>query len=347
MDLQAISRTILPAYGIPAGSHTVRAFGTGLIHATLLVEDTLGNPAFILQRVNDAVFRQPPDIAANLALLGTHLARHHPDYLLPLPMATRDGRPYARPDDAWWRIIPYVPGTHAIDVCSRPEEAFEAAQQFGTFTSRFEGMDVSALRDTIPSFHDLSFRWRQFMTALHEAPADRMASCETEVKTLRQLAGIVDTYERIRREPAFRRRVTHHDTKISNVLFDQQVRGVCVIDLDTVMAGYTVSDLGDMFRTYLSPLNEESADFASIHVRRPFREAIREGYLERMADLMSDAEHRMLDYAGEFMIYMQALRFLTDHLNGNVYYGAAYPGQNLVRARNQIALLTDYQRSLR
>jgi len=347
MDLQAIARTLLPAYGIPDASHAVRPFGTGLIHTTLLVEDDRGTPAFILQRVNEAVFRQPSDIAANLALLGAHLARHHPDYLLPLPMATLDGSPYARPEAAWWRIIPYVPGTRAIDVCTRPEEAYAAARQFGTFTSRFALMDVTPLRDTIPSFHDLSFRWRQFMAARQDADARRLQECQAEIRTLHDLARTVDTYERIRREPAFRRRVTHHDTKISNVLFDAAGRGVCVIDLDTVMAGYAISDLGDMFRTYLSPLNEESADYADVHVRPAFREAIREGYLERMSDLLSEAERRMLDYAGEFMIYMQALRFLTDHLNGDVYYGAAYPGQNLVRARNQIALLTDYRRSLR
>jgi hypothetical protein len=113
------------------------------------------------------------------------------------------------------------------------------------------------------------------------------------------------------------------------------------------MAGYAISDLGDMFRTYLSPLNEESSDFSSIHVRKDFRVAILEGYSERMSDLLTDPERRMLDYAGEFMIYMQAMRFLTDHINRDIYYGASYPGQNLVRARNQIRLLSEYRDSLR
>jgi Ser/Thr protein kinase RdoA (MazF antagonist) len=347
MDPVTIAQGILPEYGIPAGSQTVRPFGTGLIHATLLATDPAGNPSFIIQRVNDAVFRKPLDIASNLQLLGTHLAGNHPGFLLPLPIPTLDGQPYARPDGEWWRIIPYVPGSHATDICERPEDAYEAALQFGSFTSRFEGMDAQRLKDTIPSFHDLSFRWRQFMQALHDGDPERLSECREEVRTLRELADIVDTFQRIDREPSFRRRVTHHDTKISNVLFDERQRGICVIDLDTVMAGYVISDLGDMFRTYLCPLNEESADFGSIHVRKPFREAILEGYSERMSDLLTEEEGRMLDYAGEFMIYMQALRFLTDHINRDVYYGATYPGQNLVRARNQIALLADYRNSLR
>jgi len=348
MDPIRTAQDLLPFYGISSGTHTVRAFGTGLIHTTLVVEVAGGGkPAFILQRVNDAVFRKPLDISANLEQLGRHLSARHPGYLLPLPMPTLEGQPYARPDGAWWRIIPYVPGSHAVDVCDRPEDAYEAALQFGTFTSRFEGMDATALKDTIPSFHDLSFRWRQFMTALQDGDSERIRECNDEVRTLRSLADIVDTYQRICKEPSFRRRVTHHDTKISNVLFDEGRKGLCVIDLDTVMAGYAISDLGDMFRTYLSPLNEESSDFSSIHVRRDFRVAILEGYSERMSDLLTDPERRMLDYAGEFMIYMQAMRFLTDHINRDIYYGASYPGQNLVRARNQIRLLSEYRDSLR
>lgn len=347
MDHSNSAQDILVQYGISSGTHSVRAFGTGLIHATLIVEDAAGKPRFILQRVNDAVFRKPLDISSNLERLGKHLTDHHPGFLLPLPIPTLEGQPYARPDGDWWRVIPYVPGSHAIDVCERPDDAYEAALQFGTFTSRFEGMDALQLKDTIPSFHDLSFRWRQFMTALHDGDTERIEECRVEIRTLRELADIVDAYRRICEEPSFRRRVTHHDTKISNVLFDEGRKGLCVIDLDTVMAGYVISDLGDMFRTYLSPLNEESADFNAIHVRRDFREAILEGYSERMSDLLTDPERRMLDYAGEFMIYMQAMRFLTDHINRDTYYGASYPGQNLVRARNQIRLLAAYRDSLR
>lgn len=146
-------------------------------------------------------------------------------------------------------------------------------------------------------------------------------------------------YEAILANPDFKLRVTHHDTKISNVLFDGHNKGLCVIDLDTVMPGYFISDVGDMMRTYLSPVSEEEQDFSLIEVRLPFYEAIVSGYLQEMQGELSAAECNAFFYAGQFMIYMQALRFITDYLNDDVYYGQRYPDHNLVRGRNQLVLL--------
>jgi Ser/Thr protein kinase RdoA (MazF antagonist) len=143
-------------------------------------------------------------------------------------------------------------------------------------------------------------------------------------------------------DPAFKRRVTHHDTKISNVLFDNQDKGLCVIDLDTVMPGYFISDVGDMLRTYLCPVSEEEKDFSKIIVRDEFYKAIINGYKEEMKNELTEKENKYFFYAGKFMIYMQALRFITDHINDDIYYGAKYEGQNLVRASNQMVLLQRY-----
>jgi hypothetical protein len=123
------------------------------------------------------------------------------------------------------------------------------------------------------------------------------------------------------------------------VLFDANNKGLCVIDLDTVMPGYFISDIGDMMRTYLSPANEEEKDFSKIEIRQEYFESIWKGYMSEMKDELNREEKSHFIYAGEFMIYMQALRFLTDHLNNDVYYGARYEGQNFVRAGNQMQLL--------
>ena len=133
--------------------------------------------------------------------------------------------------------------------------------------------------------------------------------------------------------------VTHHDTKISNVLFDKSDKGLCVIDLDTVMPGYFISDVGDMLRTYLSPVNEEEKDLSRIEVRDDYFKAIAEGYLSEMKEELSQKEKEHFVYSGKFMIYMQALRFLTDYFKDDTYYGSKYPGHNLVRATNQATLL--------
>jgi Ser/Thr protein kinase RdoA (MazF antagonist) len=150
----------------------------------------------------------------------------------------------------------------------------------------------------------------------------------------------VKTFQAIQSSELFKIRVTHHDTKISNVLFDQYDKGICVIDLDTVMPGYFISDVGDMLRTYLSPVSEEEKDFSKIQARDEYFTAIVEGYLSYMSIDLNAEELRHFVYSGMFMIYMQAIRFLTDHLNNDVYYGAAYEGHNFIRAKNQITLLT-------
>jgi Ser/Thr protein kinase RdoA (MazF antagonist) len=152
---------------------------------------------------------------------------------------------------------------------------------------------------------------------------------------------IVEEFEEIRNNKGFKLRVTHHDTKISNVLFDKNDNCICVIDLDTVMPGYFISDVGDMMRTYLSPAGEEEKDLSKIQARREFYDAIVNGYNSEMADKLTETEKQYFLYAGKFMIFMQAIRFLTDHLNNDIYYGAKYEGQNFVRANNQAKLLQE------
>ncbi len=147
------------------------------------------------------------------------------------------------------------------------------------------------------------------------------------------------TYTHILQNKSFALRVTHHDTKISNVLFDASDNGRCVIDLDTVMPGYFISDVGDMMRTYLCPVSEEETDLSQIMVREDYFQAIITGYLSAMQPLLSRDEKQHFVYAGKFLIYMQALRFLTDYLNNDVYYKPRYEHHNAVRAENQAVLL--------
>ena len=137
----------------------------------------------------------------------------------------------------------------------------------------------------------------------------------------------------------FKKRVTHHDAKISNVLFNEQDQGLCVIDLDTLMPGYFISDVGDMFRTYLSPVSEEESDFSKVEVRDEYYHAICEGYLSEMKEELSADEKSGFFDGGCYLIYMQALRFMTDHLQDDAYYGVHYANQNYVRAGNQVTLL--------
>ena len=218
-------------------------------------------------------------------------------------------------------------------------QAYEAAKQFGRFTNLLSAFPVDKLKITLPDFHNLPLRYAQFETAIKDGNKERIKQSAAMISFLKEQHEIVTISEQISTNTDFKKRVTHHDSKISNVLFDENDKGLCVIDLDTVMPGYFISDFGDMMRTYLSPVSEEEKDLSKIEIRDEYFKAIADGYLSEMGNELSAVEKKYLVYAGKFMIYMQALRFLTDHLNNDVYYGAKYEGHNFIRANNQAALL--------
>jgi Ser/Thr protein kinase RdoA (MazF antagonist) len=329
--------SVLPAFGLKEDAK-VEQFGSGLINNTWKV--TAAGEEYILQRVNHCVFEKPGNIAHNIQLIAAYLKQHHPAYRFVAPLVTTKGEVmYYQNSQGYFRLFPYVKGSHSKNVVSTANEAYQAAAQFGRFTKLLAGFDIKSLKITIPSFHDLSLRYQQFLQAWQTGDQQRISATKELIDTLMSYTGIVKQYEQILVNPDFKLRVTHHDTKISNVLFDDAGSALCVIDLDTVMPGYFISDVGDMMRTYLSPVSEEESDFTKIFVRDDFYKAIVEGYYNEMKDELTNTEKKHFLYAGKFMIYMQALRFLTDYLNNDVYYGASYPSQNLIRAANQTVLL--------
>lgn len=330
---------VLAAYGIDAKNAETKQFGTGLINHTWKI--ITGEKNYILQRINQSVFTDPHAIDANIRAISLYLAQHHPEYLFVSPVNDKNGNGMVEVNEgvnAYYRLFPFVNGSHSKDVVKDKSQAFEAAAQFGRFTRLLSGFDSASLQVTLPSFHDLGLRYQQFLQSLQTAMQERLEQSAGLIAFMKENAFIVTEFENIRNDPSFRLRVTHHDTKISNVLFNDHDEAICVIDLDTVMPGYFISDVGDMMRTYLPTVNEEEADFSKIQVRDDVYKAIVIGYYAEMEDELTPKEIQYFFYAARFMIYMQALRFLTDHLSNDSYYGAKYPGHNFVRAGNQVVL---------
>lgn len=328
---------ILKHYDSDFNNAAIQKFGTGLINHTWIVNK--GQERFILQRVNENVFSRPYDIAHNIDCLSNYFQQQYPEYRFVSPVVAINGKSLVEHDGGYYRLFPFVQDSCSIDVVSTPGQAYEAAAQFGRFTKLLNKFDTAELKTCIPDFHNLSLRYSHFLAALQNGDAQRIQQSSALIEFLKNQSGIVSMYEQIIHDENFRIRVTHHDTKISNVLFDETGNGLCVIDLDTVMAGYFISDVGDMMRTYLSPVSEEEKDFSKIEVRDEFYHAIVNGYFAEMKDVMTPKETSAFFYAGLFMIYMQAIRFLTDYLLGDPYYGATYEGHNFVRAGNQVVLL--------
>lgn len=328
---------IFTAYDLEKRTTEVESLQNGLINSTWKIKN--GDEYFILQKINNVVFKKPEAIASNVRLIADYLQQTNPRYLFVSPEKTISGEELVKVAGSYFRLIPFVKNSHTIATVEKPGQAYEAAKQFGEFTKLLSEFPVEKLQITLPDFHNLTLRYQQFSEALNTGNTKRLRESRDLIDSIEAHKNIVYTYEDILQNPSFKLRVTHHDTKISNVLFNDQDKGLCVIDLDTVMPGYFISDVGDMMRTYLSPVNEEEKDFSKIDVRENYFKSIWDGYMGEMKSELNEEEKRHFIYSGKFMIYMQALRFLADHLNNDVYYGARYKGQNFVRAGNQMVLL--------
>ena len=332
---------ILLLYGIQPADCKIEPFGDGLINYTWKV--SLKNEAYILQQVNHNIFKSPTTIDQNLSRLKAYLNAHYPLYLFVGPLPSVTGPTLVQTDDGYFRLFPFISNSHSVNVLTEKEEAYEAAKQFGKFSRLLSDFKVEELGITLPDFHNLSLRYQQFLHACENAAAERKIKAANGISFVLENRDIVTTFERLVKDEEIPLRVIHHDTKISNVLFDNDNKGICVIDLDTVMPGYFISDVGDMMRTYLSAASEEEVDFDKIEIRKDFYTAVRNGYLQEMDGVLTTQEKAYFNYAGKFIIFMQAIRFLTDYLENDVYYGRKYYDHNLNRGLNQITLLKKFQ----
>jgi thiamine kinase-like enzyme len=329
---------VLNKFGLDEKNCSIIPFGNGLINQSWKI--THHGSEYLLQKINSSVFSQPEDIMENLMLLSDYFKFNHPGYLFVAPIPLSKSVNWVLEGDHYYRMFPFIKNSKTYDTVESPRVAFEAARQFGKFTRLLSSFDPDQLKITIPDFHNLSLRYRQFESASVSGNKQRIQYAAPEIKFLGEQNEIVKVFENIKKNPTFKSRVIHHDTKINNVLFDlENDNAICVIDLDTVMPGYFFSDVGDMFRTYLSPAGEEEKDFSKIEIREEYFFEIVKGYLNEMRSELSDEEIKSIVYAGKFAIYMQALRFLTDYLLDDSYYLTTYEDQNLVRAGNQIVLL--------
>ena len=336
-----ILNEVLFAYGLEPADYHIQNFGSGLINHTFKVSGK--GKEYILQELNTNVFKSPDSIAYNLSLIQSYLEEQFPSYLFVGPLASITGNfLFKSRSGNYYRLFQFVTGSHTINAVSTGKEAFEAAKQFGRFTRALRDLEPRSLKYTLTDFHNLELRFSEFKKVESKAEPEKWALASDEINALYSNYSIIQTYSNIIAKKEIPIRIIHHDTKISNVLFDDNENGLCVIDLDTVMPGYFLSDVGDMMRTYLSAASEEETDLDKIGIREEIFTSICSGYLSEMGDTLTKKELQYFVFSGELMIYMQAIRFLTDFLNNDVYYGSKYPGHNLNRAKNQFRLLNEY-----
>ncbi len=321
----------------------IQKFGAGHINHTFLVFSEIRDEKYVLQKINTYVFKNPEIIAGNIDKAAEFLTKYHPEYFFIYSIKTIDNKPFVIIDGEYWRLSPFVKNSVSINIAEDPGQAFTAASAFGLLTRNLHGLPIDGLRESIPGFHDLNFRYKQFEGSLKNGNKERINTQTELIAFYKDQNYWVEVYNQIINNPNFPKRLMHHDTKINNVLLDKTTgKALAVCDLDTLMPGIVVSDLGDMIRTYTSAESEESQDFENVKVRLEYVKALFDGFLSQTRTLLSESEKENLFFAGPYLIYMQGLRFLTDYFNNDVYYPIKYPGHNLNRAVNQKVLLEDY-----
>jgi Ser/Thr protein kinase RdoA (MazF antagonist) len=239
-----------------------------------------------------------------------------------------------------WRTYAVIEGAHSIDYCRCPEQAFQAARAFGAFAADLADLDADTLVETLPHFHDLTARAAALEDALRADSRRRAPGVSPEIDRVRAQLARVQRELGARRATSAPRRVVHNDCKINNVLFDDASgEGLCVIDLDTVMAGSVLCDFGDLVRTAACPAPEDETDLSRMRFDLALFRELARGYRSGAGALLTSAELRLLPLAGPALALENAVRFLTDHLEGDVYFRTRRPSHNLDRCRAQLRLL--------
>jgi len=329
---------ILQAFGLHTRDFAITPIKTGYINYTYKLT---GIQSFILQRINIAVFKNPALVASNIRLAADYLAKNSPDYFFLANVRTPAGEEMVYDDDGYpWRLYPFINNAITINRADTVDKAYNAARGFGELAARLWHCNVTAFQETIPRFHDLSLRFQQFEESLVRTSQERKQAADEAIAQALKYRPLVQQYEHLIQRGGLALHVFHNDTKINNILFDDLTRQVVsVIDLDTLMPGYFIYDLGDMIRTFVSPVTEEEEDTTRVVFRDDFYRAVVDGYFSAMSIHLEEPQRALAPFAGAMMTYIMALRMLADFLNGNVYYQVQYENQNLVRATNQFALL--------
>ncbi|MBS0381596.1 MAG: aminoglycoside phosphotransferase family protein [Proteobacteria bacterium] len=314
--------------------------GNGLINRTLLVTDD--GRRRVLQCLNTHVFRDPALVMRNCHAVTAHLGRERAagryGYSVLELVPTLAGEPAAVLDDGtWWRMYDHVPDTRTHETADTPATAFEAGRGFGAFAAALTSLGPDAVGEVIPHFHDPVRRFDAFRKALDDDRAGRATEAKATCNAALAFADVLPHWRSLR-EQGLAWRVTHNDCKLNNLLFDASGHAVCVIDLDTVMPGSVLFDFGDMCRTMLSPVPEDSIELDRVVVRHDYFEALARGYVEGSGEMLTALERDNLAFAARLIVGVIGLRFLTDYLDGDRYFRIAHPTHNLERARNQFAL---------
>ena len=336
---------IAAAFCLEGRIDSVGRLGEGFINDTYLVRTASETPDYILQRKNRTVFPDVPAMMENIRKVTEHIRRKvmaaggDPAREVLEVIPATDGKLYHR-DTAgeFWAVTRFIAGTKAYDRADTPDLARKGGEGIGLFQSQLADF-TQPLAETIPGFHNIRHRFRQWDEALARNAAGRKAAVAEEIEWIESRREEMLAFREQAEDGTLPMRVTHNDTKISNILFDAEGRVLCVIDLDTVMNSTSLNDFGDAIRSYANTGAEDDRDPDRVRLSMPMFRAYAEGYLSQRARQLTEAELAGLAFSARYITYEQVLRFLMDYIDGDTYYKTKYGDHNLVRTRAQYRLL--------
>ena len=337
-------------FGLPTGE--AERYGAGHINDTFAVWAADHSRRWILQRINTDTFTDPAGLMENVTGVTSYLRREilarggDPDRETLNVVPTREGKPYYTDcEGGAWRAYLFVEGTVCLQKVENERDFYTAAETFGNFQNQLAGYPAATLHETIARFHDTPNRYANFEKALAADVMGRAREIGPEIAFIRAREADCHVLTDQLAAGVLPLRVTHNDTKLNNVLIDQATgKGICVIDLDTVMPGLSAYDFGDSIRFGANDCAEDEPDQSKVHFSLHLYEVFARGYLAAAGSAMTEAERRSLPWGAKLMTLECGIRFLTDYLEGDHYFKISRPAQNLDRARTQFTLVAGMER---
>ncbi|MDD4848760.1 MAG: aminoglycoside phosphotransferase family protein [Bacteroidales bacterium] len=338
-------KPILSHFQMQGTPQTVEPFGNGWINDTYRVVTKEDNaPDYVLQRINHQIFTDVALMQDNIEKITRHIRKkllEHGEKEIDRKclqiVKTIDGENFYWLNDTYWRMTVLIADAQSFETVT-PDLAYLTGKAFGEFQWMLSDLD-EPLGATIPNFHNMEFRLEQFQEAFLNNKAQRLDKVAKIVDELLARADEMCQAERLFRLGKLPKRITHCDTKVNNMLFDKNNNFLCVIDLDTTMPGFVLSDFGDFIRTAGNTGAEDDRDLNNVGVNMEVFTTFAKGYLESTKPFITDVEIENLPFGAKMLTYMQTIRFLTDYLNGDTYYKIKYPEHNFDRTMAQLTLL--------
>ncbi len=331
-----------------------KPYGSGHINDTFLLTfdiSGMGTLRVILQRMNNSIFKEPEQLMENVLGVTSYLRKiiiengGDPERETLNVIRTVANRPYfIDSEGGYWRSYKFIEGATCYDQVETPEDFYQSAVSFGNFQRLLADYPAETLHETIKGFHDTKARFATFKKAVEEDVCGRAASVQKEIQFVLDHEDVANVFGDMLENGELPLRVTHNDTKLNNIMIDDKTRkGICVIDLDTVMPGLAMNDFGDSIRFGASTAAEDEQDLSKVSCDMDLFDIYAKGFIEGCGGKLTDKEIELLPMGAKVMTFECGMRFLTDYLEGDHYFKIHREGQNLDRCRTQFKLVEDME----